>query len=119
MAPPVFRRRFQGRGRDEVVQMRDVQALEDAVADVFAYLLALPTWESRLLTGVSVSTSASALPHGLGRPVRGLVLASRTANVQVWRSPWTTPTGGVDLVAEATSARIVASASATVDLLVF
>ena len=29
------------------------------------------------------------------------------------------PAGGVDLVAEATSARIVASASATVDLLVF
>lgn len=119
MGAPVFRRRFQGRGRDEVVQMRDVQALEDACADVFAALLAHPLADARLLTSVAVSTSTSALPHGLGRPIRGLVVASRTANVQVWRSPWTTATGAVDLVAEATSARIVASASATVDLLVF
>lgn len=99
--------------------MRDVQGLEDACADVFAYLLSLPIVDSRLLTGVVVSTSASALPHGLGRPIRGLVVASDTSNVSVWRSPWTTSTGAVDLVAEATSARIVASASATVDLLVF
>lgn len=119
MPLPAFRRRLQGRAPTDQTTVADLQALEDATADVFAALAASPLVDARLVRGVSVSTGATLVAHALNRAPQGFLVVSRTANVQVWRSPQLTATGGVDLVAEARAMRLTADAVAVVDLLVF
>lgn len=119
MPLPAFRRRLQGRTPTDATTVADLQRLEDAAADVFAALAASPLVDARLVRGVAVSTGDTLVLHALNRAPQGLLVVSRTANVQVWRNPQTTATGAVDLVAEARAMRVKADASATVDLLVF
>jgi hypothetical protein len=46
----------------------------------------VPLLDGRLLT-VSVGTSQTVIPHGLGRPWSGYIVVSRSANAQVWNAP--------------------------------
>lgn len=72
--------------------------------------LAAEILDGRLVTGVSVGTSATDVPHGLSRPYRGWILTDNNTDCRVW-SPSTGDTSKVIV--------LQSSAATTISLWVF
>ena len=85
--------------------------VQDAVAEGFAELSANPLASSIFLQDIEVLSGVQDIPHGLGRPVRGFVLAGANVQVSVW-SPGDSP-------APAKLLRLESSTDATISLIVF
>lgn len=74
--------------------------VQEAARDSQAKMVAGGIMDGRLLEGVSLSTTASAVAHGLGRRPRGWLVVDNDSGVTVYRTEWDSRT--MTLTASAT-----------------
>jgi hypothetical protein len=84
--------------------------LQDAIGESLASLLSVPLL-SQVTVSVSLSTSPTAVAHGLGRPVQGWLVVRKNAAADVYE-------GDVSIAPNKTI-NLVASASVDVTILFF
>lgn len=72
--------------------VRDIQKLQDTLSRVFNGIQSKAILDGRLINDVSlVSSGATEVSHGLGKPIRGWVLVEKDANANVYSSASSTP----------------------------
>jgi hypothetical protein len=91
---------------------QDLMKVQDSVANAIEPLTKIPLLEARIIKDVSLTTSVTAVDHGLGREPLGFFVVDSIADVRVWRSA--TPS-----IAPAKLLMLVASSAAVVNLIVF
>lgn len=64
----------------------DVAALQQRLYEFFTQFLNNPLLNGVLLTGVELSSTATQVPHTLGREPQGWIIVNKTANANVWQS---------------------------------
>lgn len=99
MAKPNFGQMFIG-GIGSLLQHNTERGLREIPGNLIM--------QGRLLEGLTVSTTATPIAHGLGRRPRGFFVVDRQGNTQIWRTAWDTKFITLD-----------ASASDTVSIWVF
>lgn len=85
-----------------------ITALQDATRATTGNLGKIPLLDGRLITDVAVATTATSIPHKLGRQPLGWVLTDQDTAATVRRSAW-----------DAKHLTLIASAACTVGLWVF
>ena len=65
-------------------ESQDLIDLQEDLFNVLAPLTKNPLLDGVLLEDISISTTATAFPHKLGRKWRGAILTKLSANVTVW-----------------------------------
>ena len=88
----------------------ETSRLQSNVAEYVNQITSNPTLDFRILEDISVSTTATDIDHGLGRPVLGYFIIKSNAQVTIFDTTSTTPNVTV---------KITASATATINLYVF
>jgi len=86
--------------------------VQDSVNESIQALTRIPILESNLVTGVALTTAATAVEHGLGRKPLGFIVVDNTVDCRVWRSP-------TESLSPNSTIMLLASAITTVSLLVF
>lgn len=85
-----------------------VARIQEAARDSLQRVIDGGLLKGRLIESASVSTTAAAISHGLGRTPRGWIVVDKNAAVHVHRTAW-----------DSRTLTLVGSASATVSLWVF
>lgn len=88
----------------------ELQQVINAVVEFVRPLELNPILDSKLLTDVVIGTSATHIPHTLGRPWVGWVVTSRTSSVVPYETTQTDASRFLSLIA---------ASSTTVDIYVF
>lgn len=88
----------------------DVAALQQRLFEFFAQFFNNPLLDGVLLKQVQLGSTATQVPHTLGREPQGWIIVNKTANADVWQSGTTLSKSFITLQA---------STTVTVDLWVF
>ena len=81
----------------------ETSQLQSSVIDFSSQLTRVPFLDGNLIEGVSVSTTALEVSHGLGRTPVGYFIVKASAGVTVFDSATTTPKATIKLTGSATS----------------
>ena len=89
-----------------------INLIQDRILEALNNVLALPIIDSDLIQGIAVVSGANTINHKLGRKLRGWIPTRNSASITLYDTQATNPLPDKTL-------QLVASGSATIDLMVF